>query len=147
MGRKIVSGANGKMGRLFIGNHEFCAEDWDIQEVGDEEDTTNTCGGGSTDQEIGHTWLEGSINYTWDVADNPFVGPPALNVGSQHAETNLFIHASSGLGNQDGPRYNLTLHVLNHSNAIAVRGKVSGTFTFKSKGTFTLPSTEDSSGA
>ena len=135
------------MARLFIGENEFCAEDWDIQEEGDEEDTTNSCGGGNTEQEIGHTWLSGSINYTWDVADNPFVNIPVLDVGSKHAETKLYVHATSGVGTQDGPFWAFTLHVLTHANTLPVRGKVTGVITFKSHGSYTLPATEDSSGA
>ena len=146
MGRKMVSGSSGKMGRLFIGGNEMCAEDWEINEVGDEQDTT-TCGGGAGEQEIGVTWLEGSINYTWDVADNPYVGPPRLNVGSKHADTKLYMHAASGLGFQDGPFWGLTLHVLNHQHSVPVKGKVAGTISFKSHGAFTLPTGEDSSGA
>lgn len=147
MGRKIVSGASGKMGRLFIGEAEFCAEDWDIKESGDEQDTTNTCGGGAGEQEIGVTWLEGSINYTWDVADNPYVGPPVLSIGSKHANTKLYMHSSPGVGLQDGRFWAFTLHVVDHSHSVPVKGKVSGTISFKSHGSFTLPTGDDSSGA
>jgi len=145
MGRKIVSGAGGKMGRLFLDGNEFCAEDWDIQEVGDEQDTTNTCGGGFGQQEIGVTHLEGTINYTWDVVNNPYVGPPDLNINTKHANTKLYVHASSGVGLQDGPYWELTLHILNHSNSIPVKGKVSGTISFKSHGSYTRPAGNDAS--
>lgn len=148
MGRKIVSGGGGgKMGRLFIAGNEFCAEDWDIQEVGDEQDTTNTCGGGTGEQEIGVTWLEGTINYTWDVANNPWNDPPDLSVGTKHETSKLYVHAASGEGLEDGPFYQFTLHVLNHQNTIPVKGKVTGTITFKSHGAYTLPTGNDSSGA
>ena len=46
MGLKVVSGSRGKMGRLFIRGNEFCAEDWEIEETGTEEDVTNTCSQG-----------------------------------------------------------------------------------------------------
>ena len=147
MGRKAVSGAGGKMGRLILDGNEFCAEDFDVQEVGDEQDTTNTCGGGQGEQEIGVTHLEGSINYTWDVANNPFATPPNLSVGSKHGNSRLYLHASAGVGLEDGPYYGLTLHVLNHQNSVPVKGKVSGTIQFKSYGAYTLPSGNDSSGA
>lgn len=147
MGRKAISGASGKHGRLFIGEQEFCAEDWEIQEVGEEEDTTSTCSAGNAEQEIGVTQLQGTINYSWDVTRNPYVGPPNLYVGSKHAETKLYIHATPGEGLEDGPFWALTLQVMQHSFSIPVKGKVAGTIEFKSHGTYTRPTGNDSSGA
>ena len=138
MGRKAVSGWNGLMGKLFIGGTEFCAEDWDVQEVGEEADTTNTCSAGYGEQEIGVKHLEGTINYTWDVAQNPWSAAPAMDVGTKHAGTRLYPHTDSD--DQTEPHFGLTLHVLNHQNGVPVRGKVSGTVTFKSHGIYTLPS-------
>jgi hypothetical protein len=147
MGRKIVSGQNNKTGRLFIAGNEFCAEDWDIAEVGNEEDTTNTCGAGAAEQEIGMKRLEGTINYTWDVANNPWNNPPNLGVGTKHETTKLYINSTGGVGLEDGPFFQFTLHVLNHSNSIPIRGKVSGAVGFASHGTYILPTGNDSSGA
>lgn len=147
MGRKAISGASGKHGRLFIGEQEFCAEDWEIQEIGEEEDVTSTCDAGNASVEIGVTQLQGTINYTWDVTRNPYVGPPALNVGSKHAETKLYVHATSGEGLQDGPFWDFTLIVIQHSFSIPVKGKVAGTLEFKSTGSYTNPIGNDSSGA
>lgn len=147
MGLKVVSGHNGKMGRLFIGGNELCAEDWEVEETGTEEDTTNTCSAGSKEQEIGNTQLNGTINYTWDITANPWVDPVDLSVGQKWAETKLYIHSTPGLALEDGPAFTLTLHVLSHSNSDPVDGKVTGTITFKSHGAYTLPSTSDSSGA
>lgn len=153
MGRKIISGYSGKMSRVFIGNtagtsvNEFCAEDWEISEVGQEEDTTNTCSAGASEQEIGIKNLEGNINYTWDVANNPYDDPPNLDVGSKHPGTKLYVHAAPGVGLANGPYWLLNLQVIEHSNSMPVRGKVSGTIRFKSYGTYSLPTGEDSSGA
>jgi len=145
MGRKVVSGSKGKHGRLFIGGTEFCAEDWDISEVGDEEDTTNTCSAGYAEQEIGVTRLEGTINYTWDILNNPFDTPPNLGVGAKHASTKLYVNATAGSSAEDGPYWDFTLHVLGHQNSIPVRGKVTGTINFASHGTYTLPSGDHAS--
>lgn len=139
MGRKITSGYNGKMGRLFIDGNEFCAEDWDIAEESDFEDVTNTCGAGAEEEESTFKRLSGNINYTWDVANNPHADPPNLSVGTKHPETKLYVNSTPGVGLEDGPYWELTLQVRRHSNAIPVKGKVSGTIEFRSYGTYSLP--------
>ena len=67
MGRKIIAGYSGQMSRVFIGGNEFCAEDWEIEEIAEEFDVTSTCSAGVEDIDFGVKHLEGSINYTWDV--------------------------------------------------------------------------------
>jgi len=101
----------------------------------------------AAEQEIGVTRLVGTINYTWDVANNPWVNPPNLSVGQKHANTKLYVNATSGAGLEDGPFFLLTLHVLNHRNNVPVKGKVSGVISFASHGSYTLPAGNDSSGA
>lgn len=147
MGVKVVSGRNGKMGRVFMGGNEFCGEDWEIEETGTEEDTTNTCSAGKKEQEIGNTQLNGTFNYTWDITANPWIAIVDLSVGQKHALTKFYIHATPGDGLEDGPAFTFTLHVMSHSNSDPVDGKVTGTITFKSFGDYTLPSASDSSGA
>jgi hypothetical protein len=146
MGLKVVSGSRGKMGRLTIRTNEFCAEDWEIEETGTEEDTTNTCSEGFKEQEIGNTQLNGTINYTWDITANPWNHVADLSVGQKWSDTRLYVHSSPGAGFEDGPRFTFTLQVLSHSNSVPVDGKVTGTITFKSFGSYTLPSIESSSG-
>ena len=63
MGTKVISGAKGRMGRLFLDGQEFCATDWDIQETATEEDTTSTCSAGFKEQEFGNRQLDGTVNY------------------------------------------------------------------------------------
>lgn len=147
MGTKVVSGAAGKMARLFPGGNEFCGEDWEITETGEETETTSTCSAGNKEQEIGNTQLNGTINYTWDITANPFDDPPNFNVGDKLLLSKLYIHATAGVGLQDGQFYLLTLHVLEHAVSLPVNGKVSGVITFKSHGAYTLPTGSDSSGA
>lgn len=144
MGRKAISGAAGKHGRLFLDGNEFCAEDWDIREIGEEEDTTSTCSAGQAEQEFGVTQLEGTINYTWDVTNNPFDNPPNLKVGEKLTAL-LYVHALPGVGLQDGPFYSFTLHVTQHSLSVPVKGKVAGTVEFKSHGSYTLPTGDSNS--
>lgn len=138
MGRKVVSGWNGLMGHLFMDGNEFCAEDWEISEVGEEADTTNTCGQGYAEQEIGTKHLEGTINYTWDAEKNAFSATPNMAVGTKHTNTRLYPHSDGD--DQTEPYFGLTLHVTNHRVGVPVKGKVSGTITFKSFGAYTLPS-------
>jgi len=148
MGRKVVSGYTGKMGRVFIGANEFCAEDWDITHNAEAHDTTNTCGGGAEDVEFGVERLEGTINYTWDIANNPYATPlPNLAAGKKHAETKLYINAASGIAGQDGPFFHFNMAISSHSNSIPVKGKVTGTITFQSYGTIVLPTGSETSGA
>lgn len=137
MGRKLVAGFDGMMGKLFIAGTEFCAEDWEVNEVGEESDTTNTCGNGYAEQEIGIKQLEGTINYTWDADRNPYSDVPSLAVGQKHAGTRLYPNTDGD--DQNEPHFALTLHILNHRNSIPVRGKVSGVIQFKSHGAYTLP--------
>jgi len=146
MGRKIVSGFGGKMARIFMGGAEFCAEDWDITETGDEVDTTNTCGAGAEETAVTTTRLEGTINYTWDAEDNPWASIPNFNVG-QEVVAVMYVHATSGTGNEDGPNFSFTMRILTHANSFPVKGKVTGTVSFKSIGSYSTPSDEISSGS
>ena len=59
----------------------------------------------------------------------------------------MYVHATPGEGLEDGQFYELTLHVLEHSDSFPVNGKIAGTITFKSHGDYTLPTGSDSSGA
>lgn len=138
MGRKVVSGWNGLMGHLFMDSNEFCAEDWEINEVGEESDTTNTCGEGFDEQEVGSRRLEGTINYTWDAEKNAFSVAPTMAVGTKHPNTRMYPNSDGD--DQTEPHFGLTLHVLNHRVGVPVKGKVAGTITFKSHGRYTLPS-------
>jgi len=141
MGRKLVSGASGKMGRLFLGGNEICVEDWNIEEIGDEHDTTNTCGAGAAEQEYGVTQLQGSFTFTMDVTLNPFLTPwPNLTVGKKHVSSKFYLHALNGVGLEDGLFYDFTLQVGSGVNVtVPVRGKVTVTLPFKSSGSYTLP--------
>lgn len=140
MGRKIVSGSLAKMGRVFFGDVEFCAEDWDITHSADEEEVTNTCGAGAEEFETTTARLEGSINYNWDASDNPWELPlPDLSAGREIA-TKLYINASPGGDpNPNGPFFDFTMKIISHQNTVPVKGKVTGVVTFKSTGTFILP--------
>lgn len=143
MGRKIVSGFEGQMGRLFLAGNEFCAEDWDIQETANEEDTSNTCGAGYAEQEFGVRRLEGTINATWDASVNPFTDPPDLFVGAKYPSTLLYVHANPGVGNEDGPYFNFTLQVGSGLQvSVPVKGKLALTVPFMSFGSYTLPTGE-----
>jgi hypothetical protein len=142
---KYVSGNANKQGRLFLDGNEFCAEDWEITESADEEETTNTCSAGQEEFMTTTRRLEGTINYTWEASNNPMDNPPNLGAGTEHPSTRLYLHASPGVGNQDGPFYELNMKILSHRVAVPVKGKVAGTITFKSTGPYILPTGEDSS--
>jgi len=143
MGRKIVSGFEGKMGRLFLAGNEFCAEDYNWQEEANEEDTSNTCGAGYAEQEFGVRRITGSINATWDASVNPFTDPPDFFVGAKYITTKLYIHSAPGVGLESGPFLQLTLQVGSGlSVTIPVKGKVAVTIPFMSFGTYILPATE-----
>ena len=147
MGTKVVSGASGKTGRIFIAGQELCVEDWNIQETGTEVETTSTCDAGKKTQEIGNQQLVGTISATWDISANPLATPPNMNVGVKHAATKMYLHSTAGVGLEDGPVWTLKMHILDSDTSVPVDGKVTITWNFKSHGSYTLPSTSDSSGA
>ncbi len=151
MGRKVLGGAQGRHGRLFIGEQEFCVTSWNVTETADEEDTTNSCSAGQAEQEFGITQLEGSIEADWDIAASPYRTPPAIAAGSRHANSYLFIHAETGdlqaLIAGGSPFYKLTLDINNIAVTNPARGKVTYSFDFKSSGSYLLPTQSMSSGA
>lgn len=151
MGRKVLGGAQGKHGRLFIGQQEFCVTNWNITETADEEDTTNSCSAGNAEQEYGVTQLEGSIEADWDITASPFRTPPTLAAGSKHSNCFFFIHVETGdlaaLLASGTPRYELGLQVNNVAVTNPARGKVTYSFDFKSFGSYSLPTQSLSSGA
>ena len=140
MGRKIVQGFEGKMHRLFLAGSEFCIEDGNIQEEKNEEDTTNSCGAGFAEQEFGVGRLTGSLKATWDASVNPFTDPPDFFVGKKFPASRIYVHATPGVGLQDGPFFLLTLQVGSGLDvAFPVKGKLGLTIPFISFGNYTLP--------
>ena len=150
MGRKVLGGATGKHGRVFIAEQEFCVTSWNVSEVADEEDTTNSCSGGNAEQEYGVTQLEGSIEADWDITASPMRTPPTLKAGSKHSDCYLFIHAGTGdltsILAAGTPSYQLGMQINNVSVTNPARGKVTYSFDFKSFGTYSLPTQSMSSG-
>ncbi len=151
MGRKVLGGAQGRHGRLFIGEQEFCVTSWNVTETADEEDTTNSCSAGNAEQEYGITQLEGSIEADWDIAASPYRTPPNIAAGSKHSNSYLFIHAETGdlqtLNSGGSPFYKLTMQINNIAITNPARGKVTYSFDFKSSGSYVLPTQSLSSGA
>ncbi len=151
MGRKVLGGAQGRHGRLFIGQQEFCVTSYNVTETADEEDTTNSCSAGNAEQEYGITQLEGSIEADWDISASPYRTPPAISGGSRHANSYLFIHAETGdletLTAGESPFYKLTMDINNIAITNPARGKITYSFDFKSNGSFLRPTQSMSSGA
>lgn len=134
MGRKLVNGYEAKRTRLSLDGVMFCVEDVDINEEPlIEEDTTCSEDSGPK-QEVGDIQLSGSINYTWDAADNPYSGAPILEVGRKIAAL-WYVHSSTTT--LEGPFWDFTLQIIRHSHANPVRGKIAGTIEFKSFGAVT----------
>lgn len=154
MGRKVLGGAQGRHGRLFIGEQEYCVTSWNVTETADEEDTTNSCSAGNAEQEYGITQLEGSVELDWDVAASPYRTPAGIGAGSKHALSYLFIHAPGGIA-QDlasliaggTPYYKATFHINNIAVTNPARGKCTVGFDIKSSGSYSLPTQSLSSGA
>ncbi len=151
MGRKVLGGAQGRHGRLFIEGQEFCVTSWNVAETADEEDTTNSCSAGFAEQEYGVAQLEGSLEADWDITASPFRTPPTLKAGSSHALSYLFINAETGgldvLLVGGSPYYRMTMRVNNVAITNPARGKVTYSFDFKSQGSYKLPTESMSSGA
>lgn len=151
MGRKVLGGANGRHGRLFIAGQEFCVTSWNVSETADEEDTTNSCSAGFAEQEYGVAQLEGSLEADWDITASPMRTPPNVKAGSNHPDTYLFINAETGALNElligGSPFYSMTMRINNVAVTNPARGKVTYSFDFKSQGSYKLPTESMSSGA
>lgn len=144
MGRKAVNGFRGYTGRVFVGGTEFCVEQWQATHSVEIEDTTNTCSGGGTDQEVGAETLEGTLSGTLDITDNPYNDPPNLDPGND-VVLKLFLHSSADAGG-DGPFFQATCTILSQEWTVPAKGKVGFVINFKSKGAITKPTGEVSSG-
>ena len=139
MGRKVVSGHGQKMGRCFIDAIEVANTSWNVSEIAEEEETTNSTSQGYNEYEYGNKHLEGSIEMDWDISLNPFVGPPVLASGGEYA-FNGYIHAAAGDGNEDGPQFQIDkMRINNLRVTIPAKGKVTFSFDFKSKGPYNIP--------
>jgi hypothetical protein len=138
MGRKVVSGHGGKMGRTFINGNEFCNTSYNYVEMAEEEDTTNSCSAGFNEYEYGNRHIEGSMEADWDIGANPFIDPPELRAGQEYAFIG-YIHSQPG-ATPSGPRLEMDKMKINNVRvSVPAKGKVTVSFNFKSSGNYTLP--------
>ena len=144
MGRKLVSGAKGFSGRVFILGTEICVESWEVTSTADEEDVTNSCSMGIAEFEYGVVQHEGSLEGTWDVAQNPYDSPPNLQAGTQGSAT-LYVHSNAGSEGPDGPNFSGSLAVVSTTISVPARGKVAYSVNFKLTGTVSYPTGNPSS--
>lgn len=141
MGRKVVSGAEGKTGRVKVNTTELCVTDWNAEEMADEEDVTNSCSGQYTEREYGHYSVEGNVSADWDAAVNPVANAPTLRAGTTVTDLRLFV-------NTDGTLVGTRCHfpeasITKVGITVPSKGKVSYNFSFKNKGAYAFLSEAD----
>ena len=141
MGKKVVSGAEGKTGRVRIGANTLCVTEWNAEEMADEENTTNSCSDGFDEQEFGNKHVEGSISADWDITTNPVESAPSIRAGTRLTDARLFIH-DDGSFNSIRCHFPL-LDVTKIGITVPAKGKVSYNFTFKNYGPYAFLSASD----
>ena len=101
MGTKAVGGANGKHGRVTLGNSsssalEICVTEWALTVNVNEEDTTNSCSAGKREFEYGAQWVEGILTMDLDLSAHPLDNPPNFIAGQLLGEAlTLYEHTST----------------------------------------------------
>lgn len=146
MGTKAIGGANGKHGRVFIGALEICVTDWELTEIAQEEDVTNSCSGGKREYEYGIRHCEGSMTMDMDLSQHPLDNPPNLNagqkVGSTAAPVKLYEHVTTGTPSASaGPRWEFeSMGITSVNVSVPAAGRVTYKINWKSSGTYRNPS-------
>lgn len=144
MGRKLVSHAEGRSGRVFADSVELCVKGWDAEESAEEFETTSTCSQGFYEFDTGVTMLEGNVEADWDISQNPF-DTPGLRAGKE-VVLKLYEHATPGASAEDGPFWAVNAIITRMKNASPNKGTVTYGFSFKSNGTYSRPTGNPSSG-
>ena len=138
MGRKIVSGHAGYLPRAYLNGNEFCNTSYEVTEIAEEEDTTNSCGAGFNEYEYGNKHLEGNMELDWDIGANPYIDPPELRAGQEYAFKG-YVHSQPG-ATPSGPVFEVDKLKINNVRAgMPAKGKVTVRFDFKSSGLYSLP--------
>ena len=139
MGRKQVGGHAGMAGSVFVGGNELCVTNWSLSEMATEEEITGSCSGGFEEYEYGPKHAEGSVTADWDVTRNPFDNPPDFNPGQKYA-IKLYLFASPGVGNENGPYWDLySCGISNITVTCPAKGKLTYEFSFKTSGSYAQP--------
>jgi len=141
MGTKVVSGANGKQGRVFAnvsGNDiELCVTEWTLTVIANEYNITNSCSAGKEEIQYGDKHVEGKITMDLDLAQHPLDNPPNLQVGLFVTEIDLYEHSSFDV--VDGPIwYLLDVAITQLEVSVPAAGKVTYSFSYKT-GNFQNP--------
>jgi hypothetical protein len=140
MGRKFVSGHEGRMPRTFISGNEFCNTKYEYTEVAEEEDTTCSGSAGFNEFEYGNRHIEGSMEMDWDAGDNTYTHDPSFPVAGNEYAFVGYLHAPSGVGNEAGPKLEMDKMKVNNVKISAPsKGKITINFDFKSSGRYSLP--------
>lgn len=145
MARQIMSGgANGKSGKVFVRGTELCIKKWTVEEMAEEEETTNSCSGGFEEYEYGARHLEGSVEAHFDASRNHYDDPPLIRAGEKFPAIFYFNSAAGGTG----PSIQVgEIGVSQVSMSAGAKGIVEYSFNFKSSGSYAYNTVEESSQA
>ncbi len=114
--------------------YTLTAKKWQVTPKVDALDITNFEGNGFADWIGGIIECDGTVDFDWDSADDPYANPPSIFPGSIGGHLELF---TSGLAS---PSWDFpSILIVEVPQTGEVRGLLTGSMTFKSKGTFTLP--------
>lgn len=145
MGRKAVGGYHGFEGRVFIAGSELCVTQWGVNEIAEEEDTTNSCSAGFNEFDYGHKHCEVTIEGDFDVTRNLWDNPPDLNVSQKYA-AKLYLHAAPGVGNESGPFWDFpSLGITSCQITTPAKGKLHYSISAKSSGAYSQPTGQGAS--
>lgn len=114
--------------------YTFTAKKWAVTPKVDALEITNFESGGFADWIPGITECDCVIDFDWDSANDEFLNPPNLTPGAIGGRFRLFTNGTNSAF-WDFPN---TL-IVDTPQTAEVRGLVTGTLSFKSKGTFIPP--------
>ncbi len=112
----------------------FTSKKWVVTPKVDALEITNFESGGFADWIGGITECDGTVDFDWDSANDEFANPPNITPGAIGGILKLYTNDTTS------PFwYFPSILIVETPQTSEVRGVITGTMTFKSKGTFSLP--------
>jgi len=125
----------GRYGKVTVGVTDLEIRGWTREETIGTEDTTNTGSGGFRDSVDTIKEASGTVEADWDVDAPPTDDPPNIRAGTE-AALELYI----GDPANDKKFTHAKVVIVGVPTASEVRGKVSYSFNWESRGSWTYPS-------
>lgn len=125
---------SGRLGKVTVGVTDLCITSWEVDEEGEELDTTCTDGTGKNSSIVGTAGVTLNVKANYDADAPPFAAPPGLIVGD-------LVAVKAYVGDPVNNKFwNFpTMRITNVKNQSEVKGLVTYEFTGKSSGAYTRP--------